>query len=1160
MNSPFKFLDAYEKKDKEIYFGRKAEIELLYGTTFKTDLMLVYGQTGTGKTSLIQCGLANRFQDTDWFELYVRRGDNINASLNREIRKKAETPIEDNVPAAQAIQSLYLDFLKPVYLIFDQFEELFTLGAPQEQQAFFKTTAELLKSGVSCKLIFAMREEYIAYLYDFEKVVPGLFDNRIRIEPMHMANVEDVIRGSAAAFDIELEHPEDTLKQIIENNKDQKGEISLPYLQVYLDRLYCEAAKTAGLHEDETPGPGSRIRFTPALLGKIGKMSDVMASFLDEQAEQVQRALKAKYPRPTGEAGAGAQPMKMGERISPGLENLREKTKPSSIGSTEETVWKVLNQFVTLEGTRLPRQKEDLYRELPFEKEVIEFCLHRLETGRILRLTDKDKTYEIAHDTLAQRIDDKRSAEEKTLLKIEKLVRDRFAAFNDTKILLGKKELNYIEPYLERLKLNEKEVKFLTKSKKRASKRRILVAAGTAAVALITIFAVSAYRFGRKADAHFRAAQAQLLVEVDPTKALDLAETARGIHKSDIFTKIIHKIYSENRFYKIAARHESARVYSAVFSPDGESFFTGADDGSAVLWDRQGNSLREFPRQGKNVAAAAFSPDGRYILTGSWDHRARLWDLRQEKPPTVFKGHEDEVNAVAFSPDGKFILTGSGKEFGSKDNTARLWDLQGKGLQVFSGHEEAVTAVAFSPDGGYVLTGSRDDSARLWNFQGKTLQVFAGHKDDVTAAAFSPDGKTILTASYDQTACIWDLQGNRLQVFEGHTTWLYCAAFSPDGRYIITGSRDKTARLWHRQGKALQDFLGHGSKVFSAVFSPDGQFILTGSADQTARLWSLQGGSLASVKQHKAPVTDAAFSPDGKYMLTAAEDGAARLWDLQEEDAEPEVFKGHEGSVESATFSPDGRYILTGSLDNTARLWDLQTEKGEPTVFTGHKNSVYCAAFSPDGKSILTGSLDHTARLWDLQGNCLQVFKGHRSVVYAAAFSPDGRYILTGSWDNSARLWDRLGEKLRVFRGHKDDVIAVAFSPDGKYILTGSWDNCARLWDLQGEMIQEISGHRGGVYSVVFSPDGRFILTGSADQTVRIWDRQGNPLQVFKGHEARVNAAVFSPDGRSILTASGDHTTRIWEIGRIMPLEDFLRTGNYERFSRAEKRGYGLED
>ena len=77
MNSPFKFLDSYTKDDRDIFFGRDREIEELYQRVFESKILLVYGVSGTGKSSLIHCGLANKFQETDWLPLVIRRGGNI---------------------------------------------------------------------------------------------------------------------------------------------------------------------------------------------------------------------------------------------------------------------------------------------------------------------------------------------------------------------------------------------------------------------------------------------------------------------------------------------------------------------------------------------------------------------------------------------------------------------------------------------------------------------------------------------------------------------------------------------------------------------------------------------------------------------------------------------------------------------------------------------------------------------------------------------------------------------------------------------------------------------------------------------------------------------------------------------------------------------------
>lgn len=85
--SPFKFLRPFDKDDKDLFFGREEEVERLYDMTFDTRLIVLFGATGTGKTSIVQCGLANKFSETRWQELYVRRGKHIMESIRCELDK-----------------------------------------------------------------------------------------------------------------------------------------------------------------------------------------------------------------------------------------------------------------------------------------------------------------------------------------------------------------------------------------------------------------------------------------------------------------------------------------------------------------------------------------------------------------------------------------------------------------------------------------------------------------------------------------------------------------------------------------------------------------------------------------------------------------------------------------------------------------------------------------------------------------------------------------------------------------------------------------------------------------------------------------------------------------------------------------------------------------
>jgi len=155
--NPFKFLDSFTKEDKDIFFGRDKEIEEIYSRVFQSNLLLVYGASGTGKTSLIQCGLANKFNDSDWLPVLIRRGGNILTSIRNQLAHLAITPLKENTSLKKSVQSLYLDHFKPVYLIFDQFEELFIFGSAEEIKEFVTEVTKIVKSDLQCKFIFVIR-------------------------------------------------------------------------------------------------------------------------------------------------------------------------------------------------------------------------------------------------------------------------------------------------------------------------------------------------------------------------------------------------------------------------------------------------------------------------------------------------------------------------------------------------------------------------------------------------------------------------------------------------------------------------------------------------------------------------------------------------------------------------------------------------------------------------------------------------------------------------------------------------------------------------------------------------------------------------------------------------------------------------------------------
>ncbi|WP_427158566.1 hypothetical protein ACQFX9_22265 [Aliinostoc sp. HNIBRCY26] len=482
------------------------------------------------------------------------------------------------------------------------------------------------------------------------------------------------------------------------------------------------------------------------------------------------------------------------------------------------------------------------------------------------------------------------------------------------------------------------------------------------------------------------------------------------------------------------------------------------------------------------------------------------------------KGHQDWVRSVSFSPDGKTIATAS------SDRTARLWTTDGQLLRELKGHQGSVWGVSFSPDGKTIATASSDRTARLWTTDGQLLRELKGHQGSVWGVSFSPDGKTIATASSDRTARLWTTDGQLLRELKGHQGIVWGVSFSPDGKTIATASDDRTARLWTTDGQLLRELKGHQGIVWGVSFSPDGKTIATASDDRTARLWTTDGQLLRELKGHQGFVYSVSFSPDGKTIATASDDRTARLWTTDGQLLRE--LKGHQGIVWGVSFSPDGKTIATASSDRTARLWT--TDGQLLRELKGHQGIVYSVSFSPDGKTIATASSDRTARLWTTDGQLLRELKGHQGFVLSVSFSPDGKTIATASDDRTARLWTTDGQLLRELKGHQGIVWGVSFSPDGKTIATASSDRTARLWTTDGQLLRELKGHQGIVYSVSFSPDGKTIATASDDRTARLWTTDGQLLRELKGHQGIVWGVSFSPDGKTIATASDDRTARLW--------------------------------
>ena len=92
-----------------------------------------------------------------------------------------------------------------------------------------------------------------------------------------------------------------------------------------------------------------------------------------------------------------------------------------------------------------------------------------------------------------------------------------------------------------------------------------------------------------------------------------------------------------------------------------------------------------FEGHSDTVEGISFSPDGQMIASGSWDGTAKLWNRQGEALQTL-EGHTGGVWDVSFSPDGQTIASAS------RDGTVKLWNRQGEAQQTLKGQTNAEIA------------------------------------------------------------------------------------------------------------------------------------------------------------------------------------------------------------------------------------------------------------------------------------------------------------------------------------------------------------------------------------------------------------------------------------------------------------------------------------